>query len=67
MARRTEDPTRDLSPGTLAGIRRKLASLPHADRYLSVLEGEEELDDRALGRSFGEELPSGLVLASGEN
>jgi molecular chaperone DnaK (HSP70) len=67
MARRTEDTTRDLGPGTLAGIRRKLASLPHADRYLSVLEGEEELDDRALGRIFGEELPSGLVLASGEN
>ena len=26
-----------------------------------MLEGEEE-DDRALGRIFGEELPSGLVL-----
>ena len=29
---------------------------------LAVLEGEEE-DDRTLGRIFGEELPSGLVLA----
>jgi hypothetical protein len=27
-----------------------------------VLDGEAE-DDRALGRIFGEELPSGLVLA----
>jgi hypothetical protein len=27
-----------------------------------VLEGEEE-DDTTLGRIFGEELPSGLVLA----
>ena len=32
-------------------------------RLLAVLEGEEE-DDRALGRIFGEELPSGLVLAA---
>jgi len=28
---------------------------------LAVLDGEEE-DDSALGRIFGEELPSGLVL-----
>ena len=36
--------------------------MPHAERLLAVLDGEEE-DDRALGRIFGEELPSGLVLA----
>ena len=36
--------------------------MPHAERLLAVLEGEEE-DERALGRIFGEELPSGLVLA----
>jgi hypothetical protein len=41
-------------------------SLPHADRYLAVLDGDEERDDRALGRIFGEELPSGLVLVPGE-
>ena len=63
-AYRTEDPTRDLSSATLAGVRRKLESLPHAGRYLAVLEGEEPRDDRALGRIFGEELPSGLVLAA---
>jgi hypothetical protein len=47
----------------LSAVRRKLESLPHADRYLAVLDGDEERDDRALGRIFGEELPSGLVLA----
>jgi hypothetical protein len=45
-------------------VRRKLESLPHAERHLAVLEGIEERDDRALGRIFGEELPSGLVLAN---
>ena len=44
-------------------IRRKLAALPESARYLAVLDGEEE-DERELGRIFGEELPSGLVLAS---
>jgi hypothetical protein len=43
-------------------IKRKLQGMPHADRMLAVLEGEEE-DDTTLGRIFGEELPSGLVLA----
>jgi hypothetical protein len=64
IARRTEDPTRDLAPAALSAVRRKLEHLPHAGRYLAVLDGEEERDDRALGRIFGEELPSGLVLAN---
>ena len=59
----TEDPVRDLSPQTLATVRKRLDSLPHAERLLAVLEGEEERDERSLGRIFGEELPSGLVLA----
>jgi len=63
IGRRTEDATRDLPPAALAAIRRKLNGLAHADRYLAILEGEEERDDKALGRIFGEELPSGLVLA----
>jgi hypothetical protein len=63
IARRTEDPTRDLPHAPLSAVRHKLESLPHADRYLAVLDGDEERDDRALGRIFGEELPSGLVLA----
>jgi molecular chaperone DnaK (HSP70) len=66
IARRTEDPTRDLAPATLSAVRRKFEHLPHAERYLAVLDGEEERDDRALGRIFGEELPSGLVLANSE-
>jgi hypothetical protein len=60
LARRTDDPTRDLSPVTFAAVRRRLENLPHAERYLAALEGEE--DQQALGRIFGEELPSGLVL-----
>jgi molecular chaperone DnaK (HSP70) len=63
MARRTEDPTRDLPAATRESVRSKLQSLPNADRLLAVMEGEEE-DDRTLGRIFGEELPSGLVLVS---
>ncbi len=62
MGRRTEDPTRDLPIATREAIKRKLQSLPHADRLLAVFEGEEE-DESTLGRIFGEELPSGLVLA----
>jgi hypothetical protein len=42
-------------------VRAKLATLPHAERLLAALDGEEE-DDHTLGRIFGEELPSGLVL-----
>ena len=65
IARRTEDPTRDLPPATRESVKRKLEALPHAERLLSVLEGEEE-DEQALGRIFGEELPSGLVLVEAE-
>jgi molecular chaperone DnaK (HSP70) len=61
MARGTEDPTRDLPAATRQTVRTKLQSLPHADRLLAMFDGEEE-DDQALGRIFGEELPSGLVL-----
>ncbi len=64
LARRTEDPMRDLPPATREKVKGKLAALPHAARLLAEFEGEEE-DARALGRIFGEELPSGLVLAEG--
>ncbi|HTX35302.1 MAG TPA: Hsp70 family protein [Bryobacteraceae bacterium] len=62
IARHTDDPTRDLPAATVAAVRAKLEALPHAEHLLAVLAGEEE-DDRTLGRIFGEELPSGLVLA----
>jgi molecular chaperone DnaK (HSP70) len=61
MARTTEDPTRDLPAATRQAVRSKLQTMAHADRLLAVLDGEEE-DDQTLGRIFGEELPSGLVL-----
>ncbi|MGA2271825.1 MAG: Hsp70 family protein [Bryobacteraceae bacterium] len=60
MARRTDDPMRDVPPATRESVKRKVQTLPHAARLAAVLEGEE--DDSALGRIFGEELPSGLVL-----
>ena len=63
MARRTEDPTRDMPAATYESVRQKLQLLPHAERLLGALTGEED-DDRTLGRIFGEELPSGLVLAA---
>jgi hypothetical protein len=61
MARRTGDPTRDLPEATRESARAKLATLPQSERLLAVLDGEEE-DEGTLGRIFGEELPSGLVL-----
>jgi molecular chaperone DnaK (HSP70) len=61
MARRTEDPTRDLPAATREAVRSKLQTMPHADRLLALLDGEEE-DEGTLGRIFGEDLPSGLVL-----
>ncbi len=62
LARRTDDPMRDLPAATRQTIRGKLEAMPNAARQLAVLDGEAE-DDRALCRIFGEELPSGLVLA----
>jgi len=64
IARRTEDPVRDLPPALVATVRKRLESMPRAERLLAILEGEEERDERALGRIFGEELPSGLVLTT---
>jgi molecular chaperone DnaK (HSP70) len=62
IARHTEDPVRDLTPTTRAAVRKRLESLPNAERYVAILEGEEE-DELTRGRIFGEELPSGLVFA----
>jgi molecular chaperone DnaK (HSP70) len=62
LARRSDDSMRDLPAATYESVKRKLQSMPHAERLLAVLEGEEG-DARALERIFGEELPSGLVLA----
>jgi molecular chaperone DnaK (HSP70) len=62
LACRSDDAMRDLPAATYESVKRKLQAMPHAERLLAVLEGEEG-DERALERIFGEELPSGLVLA----
>ncbi|MDP9169479.1 MAG: hsp70 family protein, partial [Acidobacteriota bacterium] len=55
LARKTGDPVRDVSPATFAAVEARIEdpSLLAQDR-----------DERALGRIFGEDLPSGLVLGS---
>jgi len=63
LGRRTDDPTRDLSAATRDAIRQKLAAQRRSAQLLAIFDGEEERDERALGRIFGEELPSGLVLS----
>src|SRR5262249_49733838 len=45
MGRRTGDPTRDLPAPARDAVRAKLEKLPHSDRLLATLDGEEE-DDR---------------------
>jgi hypothetical protein len=54
LAARTGDATRDLAPHTLDLVRR---TFPDAD-----LEGAPKDNLAAMGRIFGEELPSGLVF-----
>jgi hypothetical protein len=56
IAHHTGDSTRDLAPSALDLIRRRR---PEID-----LETEDREDLRAMGRVFGEELPSGLVFQS---
>ncbi len=58
LARQTGDPTRDVPPAIRAGVRAKLTN----DKQLAILEGEDQRSDLAMGRIFGEALPSGLVL-----
>jgi molecular chaperone DnaK (HSP70) len=54
LARRTGDSTRDLSPQTLDLVRRTFPDLN--------LEAAPRQDLAAMGKIFGEELPSGLVF-----
>ena len=61
LARHTGDPVRDVSPATSAAVRTRLTD----PQLIAQLEGDTERDERALGRIFGEDLPSGLVLTSG--
>ena len=43
-------------------VERRLRQIPNSDSLLRSFSGEDEGDEAALGRIFGEELPSGLVL-----
>jgi molecular chaperone DnaK (HSP70) len=58
LARRTGDPVRDVAPATFDAVRSRLTN----ERHLAILEAEEPQDERAMGRIFGESLPSGLKL-----
>jgi hypothetical protein len=60
LARRTGDPVRDVSAATFAAVRGRFTD----PQLVAQLEGEAERDERALGRIFGEGLPSGLVLGA---
>jgi molecular chaperone DnaK (HSP70) len=62
LARRTGDPTRDVSPIVFEQLRRAAAGRPDEARLTAALENEEEFDSGTLDRIFGEELPSGLVF-----
>ena len=66
MARHTGQTARDLPPATLELVRRNLSQLPDGDRLLPILNGETDRDIAAMGRMFGEDLPSGLVFAEGQ-
>jgi len=61
MARRTDDGTRDLAPAVRERVRHTLETEPHPERLRAIFDGHEE-DTGRLARTFGEELPSGLVL-----
>jgi molecular chaperone DnaK (HSP70) len=60
MSRRTGDPVRDVSAVTFAAVRAKLTDAG----LIAQLEGGADRDERALGRIYGEDLPSGLVLGA---
>jgi molecular chaperone DnaK (HSP70) len=66
MARRTGDLARDLPAAVVDSVKRAVSGHREADRLIALLEAEEPLDSATLDRLFGEELPSGLVLAEAE-
>ncbi len=66
MARSTGDVARDVPPATLALIERAWAGHPKRAALQAMLDGEAQEDLGALGRVFGEELPSGLSIRAQE-
>lgn len=63
MARMTGDAYRDLPAATMVMARRNIEEHKDAAKLLAILEGRGARDAEALSRIFGEELPSGLVIA----
>jgi hypothetical protein len=59
LARKTGDPTRDVAGIVAEKVRLKLGG---SEKLIAILEGAEQDTERAMGRIFGEALPSGLVL-----
>lgn len=62
LAQITGDVARDLPPTVLEMVRRQLGEDSGA---LALMEGDSSTDLDSMGRVFGEELPSGLVLSGG--
>jgi hypothetical protein len=60
IAQVTGDVSRDLPPGIVNMVRAKVQNEPE---LLATLEGERGGDLAAMGRVYGEALPSGLVFA----
>lgn len=58
LARRTGDPTRDVSPAAFNAANARITN----PKLQAILQGDEQRDDQTMGRLFGESLPSGLVL-----
>ena len=66
MARRTGDSTRDLPPVIVESLKRGFQGHPKEAVLLATLDGKASDDREFLSRVFGEELPSGLTLATDE-
>lgn len=62
MGRHTGDTSRDVPPATVDLIEKALAKHPKREALMAMLAGEGQDELSALGRVFGEELPSGLVI-----
>ena len=65
LGQRTGDLARDLPASGLEFVRKALQAAPDAEALLRILEGEQR-DSDSLAQVFGEELPSGLVLAEAQ-
>lgn len=62
MARHTGDVARDLPAPTIQLVEKSLEKHPKRDILRAILAGEGQDELAALGRVFGEELPSGLTI-----